>query len=305
MFQLICDSNGFADEMRLAHLIHSLIQIPRYLTELTAFGGCNVDFSVRSCLGTANKYEIEFRDFLCWVQREPQSLVWLAVLHRLIHSESARHVNVRCCVCKSVPIVGLRYRCLRCFNTDFCQNCFFYGRFLKGHKLTHPMQEYCSASTSGENVRDLTRIICNKFKSKAYFSRKNLNTGFMPLHGMLIGDEILINGSYDTSFLDQPSAYDSGNMINVGNAKRVMSGTAFAQPPPHPSLSQSLLHSYQASPSNTQSLMDTAAINMQSNIHPIGSATFAPQPYMNGVTSMQKGKNHICRYAFARSIPNK
>lgn len=220
MFQLVCDSNGFADEIRLSHLIHSLIQIPRYLTELTAFGGCNVDFSVRSCLEMANKYEIEFREFLCWVQREPQSLVWLAVLHRLIHSESARHVNVKCCVCKTIPIIGLRYRCLRCFNTDFCQNCFFYGRYLKGHKLTHPMQEYCSTSTSGENVRDLTRIICNKFKSKAYFSRKNLNTGFMPLHGMLIGDEILINGGYDTSFLDTQAAYDANQTIQsaVGNS---------------------------------------------------------------------------------------
>ena len=26
-----------------------------------------------------------------------------------------------------------------------CQNCFFSGRRAKGHKLTHPMQEYCTA----------------------------------------------------------------------------------------------------------------------------------------------------------------
>ena len=38
-----------------------------------------------------------------------------------------------------------RYRCLRCFNFDMCQNCFFSGRKAKGHKLTHPMQEYCTA----------------------------------------------------------------------------------------------------------------------------------------------------------------
>ena len=38
-----------------------------------------------------------------------------------------------------------RYRCLKCFSFDMCQNCFFSGRRAKGHKLTHPMQEYCFA----------------------------------------------------------------------------------------------------------------------------------------------------------------
>lgn len=38
-----------------------------------------------------------------------------------------------------------RYRCLKCFNFDMCQNCFFSGRKAKNHKLTHPMQEYCTA----------------------------------------------------------------------------------------------------------------------------------------------------------------
>ena len=35
-----------------------------------------------------------------------------------------------------------RYRCLKCFNYDLCQNCFFTGERNKGHKLAHPMQEY-------------------------------------------------------------------------------------------------------------------------------------------------------------------
>ena len=46
--------------------------------------------------------------FLAWMKREPQSVVWLPVLHRLAASESARHQS-KCNVCKSSPIIGLRY----------------------------------------------------------------------------------------------------------------------------------------------------------------------------------------------------
>ena len=45
-----------------------------------------------------------------------------------------------------------RYRCLRCFNFDMCQNCFFSGRKAKGHKHTHPMQEYCTAVSTSESL---------------------------------------------------------------------------------------------------------------------------------------------------------
>lgn len=38
-----------------------------------------------------------------------------------------------------------RYRCLKCFNFDMCQNCFFSGRKGQTHKLSHPMKEYCTA----------------------------------------------------------------------------------------------------------------------------------------------------------------
>ena len=149
MFQLVSDSNGLVDEQKLTYLFQSLLQIPTLCNEAAAFGGLLVDFSVRSCLERSNKYEIEFRDFLLWVQREPQSLVWLAVFHRIIHSENTKHFNVRCCVCKIMPITGLRYRCMKCFNTDFCQSCFFYGHNIRGHKLTHAMQEYCVTTTAG------------------------------------------------------------------------------------------------------------------------------------------------------------
>lgn len=130
--------------------------------------------------------EIQVSHFLEWLKLEPQSLVWLPVLHRLAAAETAKH-QAKCNICKEYPIVGFRYRCLRCFNFDICQNCFFSGRKAKNHKLAHPMQEYCTATTSGEDVRDFTKVLKNKFKSKRYF-KKHPRLGFLPVQTVLEGD---------------------------------------------------------------------------------------------------------------------
>lgn len=71
-------------------------------------------------------------------------MVWLPVLHRLSAAETAKH-QAKCNICKQYPIIGFRYRCLKCFNFDMCQKCFFAGRVTKTHKFSHPMQEYCTA----------------------------------------------------------------------------------------------------------------------------------------------------------------
>ena len=51
--------------------------------------------------------EIQSSHFMDWVKMEPQSLVWLPVLHRISASESARHQS-KCNICKQCPIVGIR-----------------------------------------------------------------------------------------------------------------------------------------------------------------------------------------------------
>ncbi|XP_022690548.1 uncharacterized protein LOC111261367 isoform X2 [Varroa jacobsoni] len=190
LFRLIADVNGYADERKLGLLLHDCVQTPRLLGEVAAFGGSNIEPSVRSCFERAGpgRREINVQMFLQWFMQEPQSLVWLPVLHRLAAAESAKH-QAKCNICKQYPIVGFRYRCLKCFNTDLCQNCFFSGRREKGHKLAHPMQEYCMATTSGEDVRDFTKIMKNKFKSKRYF-KKHPRLGYLPVQTVLEGDDL-------------------------------------------------------------------------------------------------------------------
>ncbi len=55
MFRLIADQHRKAPERKLGLLLHDCIQIPRVLGELAAFGGSNVEPSVRSCFDKAGK----------------------------------------------------------------------------------------------------------------------------------------------------------------------------------------------------------------------------------------------------------
>lgn len=186
LFRLIADPQQKADQRKLGLLLHDVLQVPRQLGEVAAFGGSNIEPSVRSCLG--EREELEVAHFLAWLKQEPQSLVWVPVLHRLAAAETAKH-QAKCNVCKQYPIVGMRYRCLKCFNFDMCQTCFFSGRITKGHKLSHPMHEYCAATTSAEDVRDFTKALRNKFKGKRYFM-KHPRVGYLPVRSVLEGDEL-------------------------------------------------------------------------------------------------------------------
>eukprot|EP00095_Tigriopus_kingsejongensis_P011403 snap_masked-scaffold68_size422247-processed-gene-3.15 protein:Tk11403 transcript:snap_masked-scaffold68_size422247-processed-gene-3.15-mRNA-1 annotation:"isoforms a c f g h-like" len=198
MFRLIADQQRCATERKLGLLLHDCVQIPRVLGEVTAFGGSNVEPSVKSCFEKAgkNKDMIEALHFLNWMKQEPQSMVWLPVLHRFVAAESAKH-QAKCNICKQSPIQGFRYRCLKCFNFDMCQTCFFAGKGgkYKNHKMAHPMQEYCTTTTSGEDVRDFTKLLKNKFKSKKYF-KKHPRLGYLPVQEAL--GESNLYSQYDT-----------------------------------------------------------------------------------------------------------
>nr|XP_005995015.2 PREDICTED: dystrophin isoform X4 [Latimeria chalumnae] len=189
LFKQVASSTGFCDQRRLGLLLHDSIQIPRQLGEVASFGGSNIEPSVRSCFQFANnKPEIEAAIFLEWMRLEPQSMVWLPVLHRVAAAETAKH-QAKCNICKECPIIGFRYRSLKHFNYDICQSCFFSGRVAKGHKMHYPMVEYCTPTTSGEDVRDFAKVLKNKFRTKRYFA-KHPRMGYLPVQTVLEGDNL-------------------------------------------------------------------------------------------------------------------
>ncbi|XP_063774009.1 utrophin isoform X3 [Pseudophryne corroboree] len=189
LFKEVSGAGDTCDQKQLGLLLHDAIQIPRQLGEVAAFGGSNIEPSVRSCFQHAqNKPEINVKQFIEWMRLEPQSMVWMPVLHRVAAAETAKH-QAKCNICKECPIVGFRYRSLKHFNYDVCQSCFFSGRTAKGHKMHHPMVEYCIPTTSGEDVRDFTKVLKNKFRSKKYFD-KHPRLGYLPVQTVLEGDNM-------------------------------------------------------------------------------------------------------------------
>ena len=49
LFRQVAGPGGLTDQRHLSLLLHEAIQIPRQLGEVAAFGGSNVEPSVRSC----------------------------------------------------------------------------------------------------------------------------------------------------------------------------------------------------------------------------------------------------------------
>ncbi|KAB1252599.1 Dystrophin-related protein 2 [Camelus dromedarius] len=187
LFSQVANSGSQCDQRHLGVLLHEAIQVPRQLGEVAAFGGSNVEPSVRSCFRfSTGKPVIEASEFLEWVNLEPQSMVWLAVLHRVTIAEQVKH-QTKCSICRQCPIKGFRYRSLKQFNVDICQTCFLTGRASKGNKLHYPIMEYYTPTTSSENMRDFATTLKNKFRSKHYFS-KHPQRGYLPVQSVLEAD---------------------------------------------------------------------------------------------------------------------
>uniref|UniRef100_A0A8C1YKT7 ZZ-type domain-containing protein n=1 Tax=Cyprinus carpio TaxID=7962 RepID=A0A8C1YKT7_CYPCA len=184
LFAEVAGAAGVCNQRQLALLLHNSIQIPHQLGEAAAFGGSNMEPSVRSCFQYVGRDDvIEVQQFVDWMHLEPQSVVWLPVLHRVAAAETAKH-QAKCNICKECPLVGFRYRSLKHFNYNVCQTCFFSGRISKDYHLSYPMVEYCTPTTSGEDVRDFTKVLKNKFRSKKYFT-KHPRLGYLPVQTIL------------------------------------------------------------------------------------------------------------------------
>uniref|UniRef100_A0A2R8ZAB8 Dystrotelin n=1 Tax=Pan paniscus TaxID=9597 RepID=A0A2R8ZAB8_PANPA len=121
---------------------------------------CPVESATRSCFQGVLSPAIKEEKFLSWVQSEPPILLWLPTCHQLSAAERVTH-PARCTVCRTFPITGLRYRCLKCLNFDICQMCFLSGLHSKSHQKSHPVIEHCVQMSAMQNTKLLFRTFRN------------------------------------------------------------------------------------------------------------------------------------------------
>lgn len=204
-FSQVCDSTHHLSRKKMNLFLRDIMQIPELIGEGAPFGGLNTAPAVESCFAAAWKPEsITEDEFLKWLLKEPQSIVWLPTLHRLAAAESVKH-EAKCSICKAFPIIGFRYKCLKCFNYDLCQACFFNGRISNKHKLKHPIQEYCFATTVKQNTKDFIRTVRNNL-SKKHRNKKKLR--YLPIRG--------VNQPYKIEDDDdEPASEDEGDKYDM------------------------------------------------------------------------------------------
>ena len=96
LFRLIADANGFVDQRKLGLLLHDCLQIPKQLGEVAAFGGSNIEPSVRSCFDKVEK-EVSRADLslvLCNVILKESSKVFNSSCTCTIHTTGASEVSI-------------------------------------------------------------------------------------------------------------------------------------------------------------------------------------------------------------------
>lgn len=183
--------SGMLTRRGVTSLLTQMTKLPEFLGESNSFGKSLVEPAVSQCfyVSEARSQHLDEDSFFKWLFKEPQVIVWLPTFYRLVAAKSIRH-NVRCANCRSHVIIGMRYQCLQCINYDLCQHCFFYGLVNRGHKVRHPMQEYCYRSTRKDATRAWFKTVANNMglfyvkdgsrDRRKLFRRKPLQRRYLP-----------------------------------------------------------------------------------------------------------------------------
>uniref|UniRef100_G1TTH0 Dystrotelin n=1 Tax=Oryctolagus cuniculus TaxID=9986 RepID=G1TTH0_RABIT len=175
LFQLYAENNkgGYDPGARMTrrifrNLLTDLQQIPAVVGESCSL--CSVESATRGCFQGVLSPTIKEEKFLSWMQSEPLILLWLPTCYRLSVTEIVTH-PVRCSICRTFPILGLRYKCLKCLNFDICQVCFLSGLHSKSHQKSHPVIEHCVQMSAKEDTKLLLGTLRNNLL-RGHYGRK-------------------------------------------------------------------------------------------------------------------------------------
>ena len=177
LFDLYAAPLGMLTRSRTGLLLTHLIRLTDIVGESATFS--KIKSSVTSCFEGVLGNMVSQQQFIQWVLREPQSIVWLPTMHRLNVAKSSVHA-VECTTCKVRPIVGLRFQCLKCIDYNSCQVCFLTQQnSSRSHKLHHPRQEYCLPAGSKEKLSAFARTLRNIVTKR--YKHKPLSPSYLPI----------------------------------------------------------------------------------------------------------------------------
>ncbi|XP_071800091.1 dystrophin-1-like [Asterias amurensis] len=225
LYEQLTDRAGGVSRRNMTAFLRDMIRITELIDESSALGK-NAAAAVNSCFATVIGTTVSHDRYMSWLMAEPQTIVWLPTMYRVSLAESVRH-DAKCNICKMFPIIGLRFKCLKCLNYDMCQDCFFVARTTKRHKLTHPTQEYIIATSSKEDIRDFAKTIRNKM-SKKHGRRVKLK--YLPVD----------DSDTDSNSYCDPTDKEIDMHVRLGHISKKLAAVEDMKPAPPPSTEASL-----------------------------------------------------------------
>ncbi|XP_060518294.1 dystrophin-like isoform X2 [Cylas formicarius] len=165
-FNLCSDHNNCVTRSKLHSLLSKQCDISKYLHEDVYLGTHLLLSSIESCFESSpGLLGVTESTFITWLESNPNIFSWTHLLHRIKSSELAIH-PVKCSSCRTQPVMGLLYRCVKCSRYVQCQKCFFTGRISHSHKLSHTVKEFCGTDYNKINSGEIIKKVCTLFCSK-------------------------------------------------------------------------------------------------------------------------------------------
>lgn len=135
------DHNGCVSAKRFSALLTHIVALPLYCG--TSSGQLQDD--VLSCFDkNSGMLGVSSRMVAEWGVQYCASTMWLSVLERISASIDDENTIGQCAVCSQNLKKMLKFKCSKCSEVYFCENCYLYDRGLNtvsGHKKTHVVQE--------------------------------------------------------------------------------------------------------------------------------------------------------------------